>query len=156
MDNLRHRKVAKVRSWLARRPRYHVHFTPTAGQFAESVGATVRGGDRTLVRRGSHTGVRALEKAMLDYLDKRNESPKPFVWTADADLILGKVDDFVNVYLFRTLAKLHHQALVAGQLQNRFRFVLEELVKCLPHSIGNHVIVRDNNRAGIHTGIEEL
>ena len=33
----------------------------------------------------------ALEKAMLDYLDQRNENPKPFVWTADADLILGKV-----------------------------------------------------------------
>jgi hypothetical protein len=33
-----------------------------------------------------------LEKAMLDYLDQRNENPKPFVWTADADLILGKVE----------------------------------------------------------------
>jgi hypothetical protein len=42
------------------------------------------------VRRGSHTAVRALEKAMLDYLE-RNRDPKPFVWTADADLILGKV-----------------------------------------------------------------
>jgi hypothetical protein len=43
------------------------------------------------VRRGSHTSVRVLEKAMLNYLDKRNQNPKPFVWTADADLILGKV-----------------------------------------------------------------
>jgi hypothetical protein len=43
------------------------------------------------VRRGSHTAVRSLEKAMLDYLDQRNKNPKPFVWTADADLILGKV-----------------------------------------------------------------
>ena len=43
------------------------------------------------VRRGSHTAVRLLEKAMLDYLDQRNENPKPFVWTADADMILGKV-----------------------------------------------------------------
>jgi hypothetical protein len=40
------------------------------------------------VRRGSH---RSLEKAMLDYLDQRNKAPKPFVWTADADGILGKV-----------------------------------------------------------------
>jgi hypothetical protein len=32
------------------------------------------------------------EKAMLDYLDQRNKKPKPFVWTADADLILGKVE----------------------------------------------------------------
>jgi hypothetical protein len=44
------------------------------------------------VRRGSHTSIRSLEKAMLDYLDQRNESPQPFVWTADADLILGKVE----------------------------------------------------------------
>jgi hypothetical protein len=43
------------------------------------------------IRRGSHTAVRALEKAMLDYLDQRHKNPKPFVWTADADLILGKV-----------------------------------------------------------------
>jgi hypothetical protein len=44
------------------------------------------------VRRGSHTAVRVLEKAMLDYLDQRNQNPKPFLWTADADLILGKVE----------------------------------------------------------------
>ena len=42
-------------------------------------------------RRGSFTAVRELEKAMLAYLDNRNRDPKPFVWTADADLILGKV-----------------------------------------------------------------
>ena len=43
------------------------------------------------VRRGSHASIQALEKAMLDYLDRRNRKPKPFVWKADADLILGKV-----------------------------------------------------------------
>jgi hypothetical protein len=43
------------------------------------------------VQRGSYTAIRSLEKAMLDYLDERNKNPKPFVWTADADLILGKV-----------------------------------------------------------------
>jgi len=44
------------------------------------------------VRRGSHTADRVLKKAMLDYLDQRNDNPKSFVWTADADLILGKVE----------------------------------------------------------------
>ena len=44
------------------------------------------------MRRGSHTAVRELEKAMLAYLDQRNRNPKPFVWTADAALILGKVE----------------------------------------------------------------
>jgi hypothetical protein len=46
---------------------------------------------------GSHTPVATLEKAMLDYLDRRNEDPKPFLWTATADLIPGKGRDFVNV-----------------------------------------------------------
>ena len=41
---------------------------------------------------GSHTAFAQLEKAMLTYLDKRNRDPKPFVWTVDADLILGKVE----------------------------------------------------------------
>jgi hypothetical protein len=43
------------------------------------------------VRRGSHTAVRAVEKAMLDYLDHRNNDPKPFEWHANADLTLDKV-----------------------------------------------------------------
>jgi len=43
------------------------------------------------VRCGSHTAVQSLEKAILDYLDERNKDRTPFVWTADADLILGKV-----------------------------------------------------------------
>jgi hypothetical protein len=43
------------------------------------------------VRRGSHAAITSIEKAMLGYLDERNKDPKPFIWTADADLILGKV-----------------------------------------------------------------
>lgn len=64
-------KVARVRNWLVER------------LFAAIT--------ERCVRRGSHTAVGMLEKAMLDYLDRRNKDPKPFVWTAGADLILGKV-----------------------------------------------------------------
>src|SRR3954465_10776469 len=91
MDNYGTHKVGKVQAWLARHPRYHVHFTPTSASWlnlVERLFAEVTG---RCVRRGSHTAVRALEKAMLQYLDQRNHNPKPFVWTADADLILGKV-----------------------------------------------------------------
>lgn len=91
MDNYGTHKVAKVRSWLMRHPRYHVHFTPTSGSWLNLVERLFGEITERCVRRGSHTAVRALEKAMLDYLDRRNENPKPFVWTADADLILGKV-----------------------------------------------------------------
>jgi len=92
MDNYGTHKVNKVRTWLARHPRYHVHFTPTSGSWLNLVERLFAEVTERCVRRGSHTAVRALEKAMLDYLDQRNRDPKPFVWTADADLILGKVE----------------------------------------------------------------
>ena len=91
MDNYGTHKVARVRNWLARHPRYHVHFTPTSGSWLNLVERLFAEVTERCVRRGSHTAVTMLEKAMLDYLDRRNEHPRPFVWTADADLILGKV-----------------------------------------------------------------
>src|SRR5215212_6974269 len=92
MDNYGTHKVGKVRNWLARHPRYHAHFTPTSGSWLNLVERLFAEVTERCVRRGSHTAVRALVKAMLDYLDQRNKNPKPFVWTADADLILGKVE----------------------------------------------------------------
>jgi transposase len=92
MDNYGTHKVTKVRTWLARHPRYHVHFTPTSGSWLNLVERLFAEVTERCVRRGSHTAVRTLEKAMLDYLAQRNKDPKPFVWTADADLILGKVE----------------------------------------------------------------
>lgn len=91
MDNYGTHKVAKVRRWFARHPRYHLHFTPTSASWlnlAERLFAEVT---ERCVRRGRHCAVTALEKAMLAYIEQRNQNPKPFVWTADADLILGKV-----------------------------------------------------------------
>jgi transposase len=92
MDNYGTHKVSKVRTWLARHPRYHVHFTPTSASWLNLVERLFAEVMERCVRRGSHTTVRSLEKAMLEYLDQRNRDPKPFVWTADADLILGKVE----------------------------------------------------------------
>jgi transposase len=91
MDNYGTHKVTKVRRWLARHPRYQVHFTPTSGSWLNLVERLFAEVTERCVRRGSHTAVRSLEKAMLDYLDQRNKEPKPFIWTANADLILGKV-----------------------------------------------------------------
>ena len=91
MDNYGTHKVSQVQAWLARHPRYHVHFTPTSGSWLNLVERLFAEVTERCVRRGSHTAVRHLERAMLDYLDQRNRDPKPFVWRADADLILGKV-----------------------------------------------------------------
>lgn len=82
----------RVRSWFSRHPRYHVHFTPTSGSWLNLVERLFAEVTERCLRRGSHTSVRQLEQAMLDYLKHRNQDPKPFVRTADADLILGKVE----------------------------------------------------------------
>ncbi len=91
MDNYGTHKVQRVRNWFARHPRYHVHFTPTSGSWLNLVERLFAEITERCVRRGSHTAVAQLENAMLSYLRERNRDPKPFVWTANADLILGKI-----------------------------------------------------------------
>jgi transposase len=92
MDNYATHKVNKVQAWLTQHPRYHVHFTPTSASWLNLVERLFAEVTERCVRRGSHTAVKKLENALLDYLDARNKKPKPFVWTASADLILGKVE----------------------------------------------------------------
>jgi hypothetical protein len=79
MDNYETPKVTKVRSWLARHPRYHVHFTSTSGSWLNLVERWFAEVTESCVRRGNHTTIRSLEKALLDYLDQRNKDPKPLV-----------------------------------------------------------------------------
>lgn len=91
MDNAGTHKVERVRRWLVRHPRYRIHFTPTSASWLNLVERLFAEVTERCVRRGSHTSVQALERAMIEYLERRNREPKPFIWKADADLILGKV-----------------------------------------------------------------
>jgi transposase len=91
LDNYGTHKTPKVIRWFARHPRYHLHFTPTSGSWVNQVERWFAKITDKRIRRGSFTSVRSLEKAIEEYLDDNNENPKPFVWTADADLILGKI-----------------------------------------------------------------
>ena len=91
MDNYGTHKTQKVIRWFARHPRYHLHFTPTSGSWVNQVERWFAEITEKRIRRGSFTSVASLEKAIQEYLDHNNENPKPFVWTADADLILGKI-----------------------------------------------------------------
>jgi transposase len=91
LDNYGTHKTAKVVRWFARHPRYQLHFTPTSGSWVNPVERWFGEITEKRIRRGSFESVRSLEKAIQQYLDCHNENPKPFVWTADADLILGKI-----------------------------------------------------------------
>lgn len=91
LDNYGTHKAPKVIRWFARHPRYHLHFTPTSGSWLNQVERWFGEITEKRIRRGSFESVRSLEKAIKEYLNQNNETPKPFVWTATADLILGKI-----------------------------------------------------------------
>jgi transposase len=91
LDNYGTHKTPQVIRWFARHPRYHLHFTPTSGSWVNQVERWFAEITGRRIRRGSFKSVPSLEKAIHEYLDYNNEKPKPFVWTADADLILGKI-----------------------------------------------------------------
>lgn len=92
LDNYATHKTPAVHRWLARHPEYHLHFTPTSASWLNQVERVFADLTAKQLRRGVFTSVAALEKAATDYIDARNEDAKPFVWTADANTILRKVE----------------------------------------------------------------
>lgn len=91
LDNYATHKTPKVAAWLKRHPRYHLHFTPTSASWLNQVERWFAKLTDQRLRRSALTGVKELEKAILDYIAEHNANPKPFVWTASADVILDKV-----------------------------------------------------------------
>lgn len=96
MDNYATHKTEKVKRWFAKRPRYHVHFTPTEASWLNQVERFFAEITAKRIRRGVFRSIPQLEKAINDYVTGHNENPKPFTWTATADLILERVKTFVN------------------------------------------------------------
>jgi len=94
LDNYSTHKTAKVREWLARRPRFHVHFTPTSASWLNLVERFFAEITEKQIRRGTFTSVSSLEKAIIGYINNRNDKCEPFIWTATADEILEKVRSF--------------------------------------------------------------
>jgi len=91
LDNSATHKTARIRRWLAKRPRYHVHFTPTSASWMNLVERWFVELTRKQLRRGTHRSTEALERAIRDYVAVTNRAPKPFVWTKTADEILASV-----------------------------------------------------------------
>ena len=91
MDNYATHKTYSVRKWLAARPNWHAHFIPTHSSWLNQVERFFAKITTERIRRDSFRSVAELKKAIEDYIAAHNENPKPFVWTATADAILGKV-----------------------------------------------------------------
>jgi transposase len=87
-DNYGTHKTPAVNTWLARHPRFHVHFTPTSSSWVNQVERWFAYITDELIRRGSHASVQALEADIRAWVDAWNNDPKPFVWTKTAEQIL--------------------------------------------------------------------
>jgi transposase len=91
VDNYATHKHPKVQRWLKRHPRFHLHFTPTSASWLNMVERFFRDLTANRLRRGVFRDVMELVDAIDNYVDRHNENPKPFIWTASANDILEKV-----------------------------------------------------------------
>jgi transposase len=94
MDNYATHKTAAIKSWLARRPRYHVHFTPTSASWINQVERRLAELTRKQLQRAVHTSTNQLEADIRTFIERHNENPKPYKWTKSADEILASVKRF--------------------------------------------------------------
>jgi transposase len=91
LDNYGTHKHPSVKKWLAARPRYHLHFTPTSSPWLNQIERWFADITRKRIRRGTFRSVRDLIKAIQDYIRLYNQNPQPFHWVASASRIIRKV-----------------------------------------------------------------
>lgn len=97
VDNYATHKQLTVRRWLASRPRWHVHYTPTYGSWLNQVEIWFNIITQRAIRRGSFSSVKQLVGRIEQFVEHHNAKAKPFVWTATADSILKKVRRLCSV-----------------------------------------------------------
>ena len=94
MDNASSHKTKMIRDWFAKRPRWHVHFTPTSSSWINQVERFFALLTDRQIRRGAHRSTAELEAAIAAFVAARNADPKPFRWTKSADDILASIERF--------------------------------------------------------------
>ena len=97
IDNYATHRHPKVRKWLAQRPRYHVHHTPTYASWLNQVERWFGIITQRAIRRGSFSSVRDLVSRIDGFVAAYNAKSRPFIWTATADEILQKVGRIANL-----------------------------------------------------------
>jgi transposase len=102
MDNYATHKTPLIRKWLAKRPRWHVHLTPTSSSWLNQVERFFALLTDKKIRRGAHRSVNALRADIASFINHHNAKPKPFKWTKSADDILASIERFCR---YNTSAK---------------------------------------------------
>jgi transposase len=94
MDNYATHKTPLIRDWLLKRPRWHVHLTPTSSSWLNQLERFFALLTERQIQRGVHRSVAALQEAITRSIDQHNADPKPFRWTKSADDILASIERF--------------------------------------------------------------
>lgn len=92
VDNYSTHNHQRVKRWIAARPRYHLHFTPTYSSWLNQVEIWFNLITQRAIRRGTFTSVKDLVRKIDQFVQEYRKHPSPFVWTATADSILGKIE----------------------------------------------------------------
>jgi transposase len=106
MDNYATHKAPGMVRWLAKHPRFRVHFTPTHSSWLNQIECWFSILTEKMLKRGSHHSTRELEAAIYEFLEVHNDAPRPFAWIKTADEILDKVAQFC-----RDTTRLHSKTL---------------------------------------------
>ena len=94
MDNYATHKTPLIRNWLVKRPRWHVHLTPTSASWLNQVERFFALITERKIRRGVYHSVVALRADIMSFIQAHNADPKPFRWTKSADAILASIERF--------------------------------------------------------------
>lgn len=97
-DNYGTHKHARVKAWLARRPRFHLHHTPTYSSWLNQVERWFALITNQAIRRGSFDSVTDLKRKINEFVEHYNQHPRPFMWTATAESILAKLERLCKVF----------------------------------------------------------
>jgi len=97
LDNYGTHKHPEVKKWLAKRPRYQVHFTPTGSSWLNQVERWFADITRKQIRRGTFRSVADLIQAIQNYIRHYNKNPRPFQWVASASRIIKKVNKYKEI-----------------------------------------------------------
>jgi transposase len=96
VDNLSTHKTPEIKAWLARHPRFHVHFTPTGSSWINQVERWFSYMTTQLLQRGVYKNIQALEKDIRAWIKLWNEDPRPFVWKKTAEEILTSLAKYLK------------------------------------------------------------
>ncbi len=97
-DNTQTHKHSNVKRWLAKRPRFHLHFIPTSASWLNMIERWFANLTARRIRRGVFHSVPERVQVINDYVRIHNEDPAPFIWTASVQSIMQKIHRCKVIY----------------------------------------------------------